>query len=622
MNSLSRLPWFRATTLPAAAHISSQCAQILARLDAEGLGLRETDTFVRMPASPTYFRGVSGHNEESAFGGSLSGGASWRHGGPVQQTAGQQAEDTTTTTKEETARASFLHYDRTPHSDIGTSEAVEDAVFDGAVVYDWRVPSPALALGLSDHALYIVGLLSCRKRLDAVGWRSLCREAKVDGERKGLDARLGKATVDGQRVSRATLLLGSLARGGDKCPRDAREGELITRGIVERYPVYCPRTGMAQQYRLKDQSWLAGPHEAVDITLCPSGRAGGAKGAKGAQGGEEVPHHLSTTYRGHTLDVSSAVREVMRAAFAAAAAEHRRLLKLPKRTKVQTQRMADLAARTLPAVLNYSDFSAMQDAVEALGELRNPKLIGKRGRPPKGMCKDLRERFAHALGHIRANYVASEPAKHQLSRAHGRLFSPFVGLWKDLRSHVRLNGERLVELDIKNAQPLLIANRMVSEGHSDVPDVRLFADLCQSGRIYEYAHNLLNGHDLDAEVEEADRDRMKVGFYSGWMFCDLEDMNRSDFGRAMTIAFPSVDAWVRAQKEGDYAAFACACQRYEAGLMVDRLAVVFEREGLDVLTCHDASYVRESQAAASRLLLVSEVLASLPVRPIVVAKLV
>lgn len=150
--------------------------------------------------------------------------------------------------------------------------------WDGAERHDWRVPSPAVALGLSDHALYIIGLLTCQSELDPNGWRPLCRDYRGEGgETKGLDATLGKTTVGGRRVSRATLLLGSLARGGEKMPRAAREGELIARGIVERYPIYSPKSGLSQMYRLKDQSWVTGPHEYVDIALCPSGRAKGAK---------------------------------------------------------------------------------------------------------------------------------------------------------------------------------------------------------------------------------------------------------------------------------------------------------------------------------------------------------
>ena len=580
----------------------------------------ETDP-ARTTATPHYLEGCQEDNEESPRCGLAWVGRVVPVGGRTDHDLGSSITHHPTPPTTHTTATALLHYPPDTLEDNPACEAFqqpstqdlladlaeqvaadeadeadEPETWDGGELWV-SLPAPALKLGLTDHALYVVALLSARKRLDQHGWRHL--------KRKHLEDRLGETRVNGKQVERAVLVLGSRKRPD--------EGELIAKGIVERYASYSSFGGneYAQQYRLKDQTWLEAPREGVTLCLRPSGRA--KLIVEVARPDEApIPPYLRARYDTHSLEVEGAVRHIL-----ADAGHHAERVNKENRTK---RKKTEVVAPSMD--LDPNDYAACVAAIDAMGLIKNPELAGRRGRPPKGLCRDLRERWLHALEHVFANYVHKQPARHELSRAHGRLFSPFVGLWSELRRYVRLGGEPLVELDIKNAQPLLIAARMVEEGFGEVEDVRLFAELCQNGLIYEYAHNLLHGHELDAPVASDDRARMKQGFYSGWMFCEADTMDKSDFGKAMTIAFPTVDTWVRDQKVEDYASFACNCQRFESTLLVDKLAVVFEREGLDPLTVHDACYVRRSQAERACDLLKSEVLASLPVRPIVNPKLV
>ena len=436
----------------------------------------------------------------------------------------------------------------------------------------FRMPTPALEAAdaipaaVRDHALYVLGLLSSHTLLDENGWRPLTRSI--------LDERLGQSRVNGHKVQRSGLLLGSRA--------NPDTGELITRGLVERYPSFCE--SHSQCYRLKDRSWLDAPREDTVVVLRPRGKQ---RTRKVLAPDDTVPDFLASSYP-HTIDIPACVYFVCEAMLAGVTAEdvgRAKLLPLPPTSLANEV----LATGTLDAVAAY---------LTTIPLLKPPERKGRRGRPPKNVCKDLRERWMSALEHV-------------LNRVHGRLFSPFVQLWSPLRRFVHLNGERLVELDIRNAQPLLIAARVLQTGLGDEPDVKMYVRHCEAGTLYEYAFKCLYGY----EPTTAQRDHFKQGFFGGWMFAKLVDMDReSGIGAAMKVAFPNVDAFVREEKAEDYAEFPVACQRFESSLMVDRLAAVFGPLNLRPLTCHDAVYVAASQAEEAAQALQTGVLGGLPVR--------
>ena len=449
----------------------------------------------------------------------------------------------------------------------------------------FRMPTPALEAAdaipaaVRDHALYVLGLLSSHTLLDENGWRPLTRSI--------LDERLGQSRVNGHKVQRSGLLLGSRA--------DPDTGELITRGLVERYPSFCE--SHSQCYRLKDRSWLDAPREDTVVVLRPRGKQ---RTRKVLAPDDTVPDFLASSYP-HTIDIPACVYFVCEAMLAGVTAENvgrAKLLPLPPTSLANEV----LATGTLDAVAAY---------LTTIPLLKPPERKGRRGRPPKNVCKDLRERWMSALEHVWRCYKHSRTDLHDLNRVHGRLFSPFVQLWSPLRRFVHLNGERLVELDIRNAQPLLIAARVLQTGLGDEPDVKMYVRHCEAGTLYEYAFKCLYGY----EPTTAQRDHFKQGFFGGWMFAKLVDMDReSGIGAAMKVAFPNVDAFVREEKAEDYAEFPVACQRFESSLMVDRLAAVFGPLNLRPLTCHDAVYVAASQAEDAARALQTGVLGGLPVR--------
>lgn len=198
-----------------------------------------------------------------------------------------------------------------------------------------------------------------------------------------------------------------------------------------------------------------------------------------------------------------------------------------------------------------------------------------------------------------------------------RLFSPFTFLKRELRRAVRLDGERLVSLDIRSCQPTLLANK--------TGDTALLNDCLENrfyGRVSEHLEehsmhpftpNLTHGGWTDEEAAEIEknwpkyrtpvRDRAKMALME-YLFGPNQHEEKDEGKDQLLIqafmfkSYPKTAQYVFDQKEKMfYGQVARDLQAAESKLFIDEFYYTDLRQaGIMGLTVHDAVYVKASDA--------------------------
>jgi hypothetical protein len=154
----------------------------------------------------------------------------------------------------------------------------------------------------------------------------------------------------------------------------------------------------------------------------------------------------------------------------------------------------------------------------------------------------------------------------------GRVHTNITNLKSELRKHLSVNGEGLVNLDIRNSQPLVFAALLKEHfGESGrVPaDVRHFMDLCQAGTFYDY----LMG---ESGIPSDQRSAFKRSFF-GRVFFIWNDPPTKE-ALAFGAVFPNVYRVIREMKADKYEALAQQLQRKESSIMIGGVASRCMRE--------------------------------------------
>lgn len=143
-----------------------------------------------------------------------------------------------------------------------------------------------------------------------------------------------------------------------------------------------------------------------------------------------------------------------------------------------------------------------------------------------------------------------------------------------LIEYLRLDGERLVELDIANAQFAILSN-ISNELDED------FVKLCQEGNLYEHLSER-----FDINRQEAKDMMFRVAF----------DKRKKDQD-ILRYIFPKTMNFIDNFKgENGYKRFSNLLQKTESNVMIDGLLNHLMSLGYDVLPIHDAMRVKESEA--------------------------
>ena len=180
-----------------------------------------------------------------------------------------------------------------------------------------------------------------------------------------------------------------------------------------------------------------------------------------------------------------------------------------------------------------------------------------------------------------------------------------TSLKKELRTCLKVNGQRLVGLDLANSQPLIAGlvaqqfhrsnkaavrlrdrifkdksnpyhRRHLQQSDTDRLDLKRYIEICEKGQLYE---SLMENGD--------DRDRVKCRFltsmYGKNNWCDpLKDR--------LTRLYPSVAGMLTFLKAHDYRHAAHVMQNAEAVIFIHSIAdrIRQERPDLPIYTIHDS----------------------------------
>ncbi|VVB81364.1 Uncharacterised protein [uncultured archaeon] len=164
----------------------------------------------------------------------------------------------------------------------------------------------------------------------------------------------------------------------------------------------------------------------------------------------------------------------------------------------------------------------------------------------------------------------------------GRVFTNYTNLKREFRSFIQsANGEPLVELDIRNSQPLLLASLFNEFSHTSSSE---YSCLCEQGIIYDYL----------SEKTGATRDKVKKDFLTVLFAPSHWD---TKVKRIFQSDFPEVFEYVSSIKRDGNNLLALALQKCEADLVINTIGAQLLFEGIPFLSVHDSLIVTESQSS-------------------------
>jgi hypothetical protein len=224
--------------------------------------------------------------------------------------------------------------------------------------------------------------------------------------------------------------------------------------------------------------------------------------------------------------------------------------------------------------------------------------------------------------------------------AFGRVHTPLTALPKELRRCLSVNGQRLVGLDRKNSQPLLLGvfarqyyrksrmgrsrllnksfggrkspyctqevRAMSGRAMADLPaNLSDYIAVCERGGFYE---SLMT--DKERAKGDGYRDRLKRRFYRV-LFGRSRSRNacfRNELRGRFKARYPSVWAVLRALKRKNYKHSAHVLQNYESTLFIDLVCgrVLRERPDVTLYTIHDSVLTTPDAAAYVRGVILDE----------------
>lgn len=169
-----------------------------------------------------------------------------------------------------------------------------------------------------------------------------------------------------------------------------------------------------------------------------------------------------------------------------------------------------------------------------------------------------------------------------------RVHNNFVNFPKALRPFLYVEtGEQLVNLDIRNSQPLMLCILLIQayEGKVLPEDIKQYIQECQEGRFYE-SFALASGITLE------DRSKFKEGLFKNVFFGRNEACLRSLAYQALATHYPNVATFIKKYKREDYKSLAIALQNVESEIIIDdvigALAAKYHPDDFFALTIHDS----------------------------------
>jgi hypothetical protein len=188
-----------------------------------------------------------------------------------------------------------------------------------------------------------------------------------------------------------------------------------------------------------------------------------------------------------------------------------------------------------------------------------------------------------------------------------RVHTNLTCLKREFRQFLSVRGQRLVNLDIRNSQPLIFASLLKrrfefnpAQTVEPAPaDVIQYVELVQAGRFYDH---LMEESGIPAEA----RSDFKRGFFGRVFFCHNNQASKE--AEMFEDLFPNVYEAIREAKKEDYTALAKSLQRAESDLMIDGVATrcMTDMPHVFIGTIHDSILTTPDYADAVKSLMEEE----------------
>jgi hypothetical protein len=184
---------------------------------------------------------------------------------------------------------------------------------------------------------------------------------------------------------------------------------------------------------------------------------------------------------------------------------------------------------------------------------------------------------------------------------YGRVHTNLTNLKSGLRQFLSFEGRPLVNLDVRNSQPLLFSLLLRDHyaGRVMPPDVPRYIELCEQGRFYDV---LMKQQGIPAEQ----RSQFKDAFFGTIFYSENTPVRPAawQFGQS----FPGVYRAAWEMKERDYSELPKRLQRAESALMIGGVATrcTVELPETFIATIHDSILTTEDAAEAVRSIMVEE----------------
>jgi len=206
------------------------------------------------------------------------------------------------------------------------------------------------------------------------------------------------------------------------------------------------------------------------------------------------------------------------------------------------------------------------------------------------------------------------------SEKSNRVFTNVTLMKRELRKYVKIDGEEMVGIDLKSAQPYLLSNRLINEDNSNVDYLNFYNYICFDD-IYNMFYNewiILNGSskymEYNIDTQETELKDISVYNQDGSLNVDkTRDNSKKQFMRLMykksygSVPYQVIlknkfpDVYTRLQeiknelqkKHGNDYNLATDLQKEEASIFIPFINKWIKK---GVLSCHDSIYVKKNEA--------------------------
>ena len=214
-----------------------------------------------------------------------------------------------------------------------------------------------------------------------------------------------------------------------------------------------------------------------------------------------------------------------------------------------------------------------------------------------------------------AQRIINGEINYSVDNTSGRFHSNLTNMPKELRDYVRIDGTRLVNIDLKNSQPYLstilltapfkVSKLAISSEFAFVltnlqvmdhkPDVKLYITLVVEGKLYEYLQEFFNAAGIPHTRDETKVQVLRIMFAPNRTPADKVN---KEARRIFRMCFPNVHRIfnkVRGNGRGknpheSYKRFAILMQSLESFLILEAVlkAIRAELPGVIAMTIHDS----------------------------------